>query len=431
MSRDDFASENASNWAKVRSYLVTNLSRELEADPPPDHLYRSISAQKLDQIYIRSQIQMDDSLRTRLLREVLDEVAGYGPIQPFLDDPDINEIMVNGPKLVFIEKNGELIETNIHFKDNEHVLRIINRMILPLGRRLDRDYPMVDAHLPDGSRVNAIIPPVSSIGPCLTVRKFLRSTMTIEDLIRSGTLTENMAEFLRACIAARLNIIITGPTSSGKTTLLNVLSTFIPEKERIITIEDAIELRLMQRHVIQLETIPPSVDGTGEVTTRDLVRNSLRMRPDRIIVGEVRSAEALDMLQAMNTGHHGSMTTLHANSPRDALSRLETMVMMAELDLPLLAIRRQMSSAIDLVIHQSRLSDGTRKITYITEISGMEGEVITMSDIFKYEQTGIGPNGKVIGRLLPTGIRPMFSPRLEVVGYRLKGEIFGGGSEYL
>jgi pilus assembly protein CpaF len=301
-------------------------------------------------------------------------------------------------------------------------------MINPLGRRVDADHPMVDARLPDGSRLNAIIPPAAVDGPHITIRKFLLNRMTITDLIATGTLTQNMAEFLEACVVARLNIIISGPTSSGKTTFLNILSGFIPGNQRIVTIEDAVELQLQQRHVIRLESRPPGVDGTGGIAVRELVRNALRMRPDRIIVGEVRTGETLDMLQAMNTGHYGSLTTVHSNSPRDGLARLETMAMMAGLDMPLLAIRRQIASAVQLVVHLVRLTDGSRKIGNITEVSGMEGDVITMSDIFKWEQTGMGSEGKIMGNLRATGLRPMFTPRLEVVGYKLRGEIFGGGS---
>jgi pilus assembly protein CpaF len=332
--------------------------------------------------------------------------------------------MVNGSQSVYIERHGELFETDVKFEDDNHVLRVIDRIIYPLGRRVDSDHPMVDARLPDGSRVNIIIPPTAVNGPCITIRKFLQNRMTMPDLIRTGTLTEHMAEFLQACIVARLNVIVSGPTSSGKTTFLNVLTGYIPGQQRIITIEDAVELQLQQRHVIRLETKNSNLDGSGEVTIRDLVRNALRMRPDRIIVGEVRGGEAMDMIQAMNTGHHGSITTVHANSPRDAITRLETLAMMSGLDMPLLAIRRQISAAINLVIHISRLNDGARKITNITEVSGMEGEVATMQDLFKFEQTGLGPDGKVMGNLRPTGLRPMFTPRLEVVGYKLRSEIF-------
>ncbi len=411
--------------ARLKAYLVTNLRQEIEANPPAPGQVRPYATGLLPQIYARTRVQLNEKVRQNLFREVLDELAGYGPLQPFLDDASISEIMVNGPEQIFIERNGELIETGARFESEEHVLRIIDRILHPLGRSVDADRPMADARLPDGSRVNAIIPPVSAVGPCITIRKFLQNTMAMEDMIRFGTLTEHMAEFLQACVAARLNILISGPTSSGKTTMLNVLSSFIPERERIVTIEDAVELQLKQKHVIRLETKARGVEGTGEITARDLVRNTLRMRPDRIIVGEVRSGEALDMLQAMNTGHHGSLTTLHANSPRDAMSRLETMVLMAGLELPLIAIRRQAASAFNLVVHLGRLTDGSRKITHITEISGMEGDVITMSDIFKFEQTGVGPDGKVIGLLKATGLRPLFTPRLEVVGYKLGSEIFG------
>jgi pilus assembly protein CpaF len=335
--------------------------------------------------------------------------------------------MVNGAKQVFIERNGELIETDVVFEDDEHVMRIINRMLSPLGRRVDSDSPSADARLPDGSRVNVVIPPVAIIGPTITIRKFLKTKMSVEDMIKLESLTPYMAKFLEACVGARLNILVTGNTSSGKTTILNLLSGMIPDRERIVTIEDAVELQLKQRHVVRLETKLPNVDGSGAVTVRDLVRNALRMRPDRIVVGEVRGGEAMDMLQAMNTGHAGSLTTLHANSPRDANSRLETMAMMAGLDMPLVAIRRQIASAISLIVHLARLSDGTRKMTYITEVTGMEGDIITLSDIFKFEQTGVTPEGKIIGALKPTGLRPQFNPRLEVSGYKLGGEIFGAG----
>ncbi len=413
---------------RLRSHLTAALSRELDTRTPSPEQYRPVATQLLQKIYANSNISLPAAVQETVMKQVLDDVVGFGPIQPFLEDPEVNEIMVNGAKIIFIEKHGELIETGATFQSDEHVLRVINRMIAPLGKRIAQDTPTVDAHLPGGSRLNAVIPPVALNGPCITIRKFLPNQMKMDDLIGLGSITPHMAEFLEACVAARLNILVTGPTSSGKTTFLNVLSNFIPEHERIITIEDAVELKLRQKHVISLETRPPDVDGSGAVTTRDLVCNVLRMRPDRIIIGEVRSSEALDMLQAMNTGHHGSMTTLHANSPRDATSRLETMVMMAGLELPLLAIRRQIAAAINLVVHQSRLTDGTRKTTQITEISGMEGDVITMTDIFKFQQTGIDKNGKIMGDLQPTGIRPLFGPRLEVVGFKLKADIFGAGT---
>jgi pilus assembly protein CpaF len=308
-----------------------------------------------------------------------------------------------------------------------HLLHIIDRIVSQVGRRVDESSPMVDARLPDGSRVNVIIPPVAVDGPQLTIRKFLETKMSMEELVELGALTQYMAKFLEACVVARLNILVTGNTSSGKTTILNVLSSSIPERERIVTIEDAVELKLKQRHVVRLETKLPGVDGTGAMSVRDLVRNALRMRPDRIVVGEVRGGEAMDMLQAMNTGHTGSLTTLHANTPRDAISRLETMSMMAGLDMPLLAIRKQIAAAINLIVHLARLSDGTRKMTYITEVAGMEGDVVTLTDIFKFEQASVTPQGKIIGQLRPTGIRPLFSPRLEAAGYKLGGEVFGAG----
>ena len=368
---------------------------------------------------------MGASARDQLLRDIMDEILGFGPIQPLLDDPDVSEIMVNGPNKIYIEKKGQLSRSPIKFEDNEHVLRIIDRIILPLGRRVDADSPTVDARLPDGSRVNAVIMPVSIDGPSITIRKFSKEKLTVDQLINFGSLTVTMAEFLRACVVCRLNILISGGTGSGKTTLLNVLSTNIPQEERIVTIEDAAELQLQQEHVVRLETKTPNMDGRGAVTIRDLVRNSLRMRPDRIVVGEVRGGEALDMLQAMNTGHDGSLTTIHANSPRDALSRLETLVMMAGMDLPLKIVRQQISSAVDLIIQQTRLRDGTRLVTAITEVAGMESDTIVLTDIFRFEQKGVESNGKVIGELKPTGIRPMFYPRLEVAGFKLGSEVFG------
>jgi pilus assembly protein CpaF len=332
--------------------------------------------------------------------------------------------MVNGPNQVYTERKGKLTLTNVKFEDDDHVLRIIERIILPLGRRVDPDSPTVDARLPDGSRVNAVIPPVAIDGPSITIRKFFTEKLTIEQLIEFGSITRKMAEFVRACVIARLNIVISGGTGSGKTTTLNILSGYIPEDERIVTIEDAAELQLHQEHVVRMETKSPNIDGSGAVNIRDLVRNSLRMRPDRIVVGECRGGEALDMLQAMNTGHDGSLTTVHANSPRDALSRLETLSLMSGLDMPLGVIREQIASAVDLIVQQSRLKDGSRKITNITEVAGMEGNTIVMTDIFKFEQTGVGPNGKIMGELKPTGIRPLFIGRLEAAGFKLGAEVF-------
>ena len=371
--------------------------------------------------------EMPASIRNTILDSALAELVGYGPLELLLADPDTSDIMVNGSRLTFVERNGEIIETDLKFDDDKHLMRIINRILNPIGRRVDYDNPTADARLPDGSRVNVIIPPVAIDGPHISIRKFMQTRMSMEDIINLGTLSNYMAIFLQACVVSRLNIIITGNTSSGKTTMLNLLSGYIPEHERIVTIEDAVEIQLKQRHVVRLETKLPNVEGTGAVTVRELVRNALRMRPDRLVVGEVRGGEALDMLQAMNTGHSGSITTLHANSPRDAISRMETMALMSGIDLPVIAIRRQIASAIDLVVHMSRLQDGTRKTTQITEIVGMEGDIVTQMDIFKFIQTGVSQDGKVVGELRPTGIRPQFTPKLEVAGFKLGGEIFGAG----
>jgi pilus assembly protein CpaF len=362
--------------------------------------------------------------RVRMLEQITDEILGLGPLEPLLRDETLTEVMVNGPQQVYIERDGKLELTNVTFQNDEHVMRIIQRIIAPIGRRVDESSPMVDARLADGSRVNAIIPPLSLIGPVITIRKFAATPFTVDDLIRFGTSTPEMFEFLEACVKARLNIFVSGGTGSGKTTMLNILSSFIPDDERIVTVEDAAELQLRQEHVITLESRPANIEGKGAIPIRELVRNALRMRPDRIVVGECRSGEALDMLQAMNTGHDGSMSTGHANTPRDMLSRLETMVLMAGMDLPLRAIREQISSAVDLIVHQNRLKDGTRKITHITEVQGMEGEVIVMQDVFVFEQTGMN-DGKIEGKLKPTGIRPHFVERFEVAGIHLPPNIFG------
>src|SRR6478752_1324119 len=362
--------------------------------------------------------------RVRMLEQITDEIIGLGPLEPLLRDESITEVMVNGPRQVYIERSGKLELTNVVFQNDDHVMRIIDRIIAPIGRRVDESSPMVDARLTDGSRVNAIIPPLSLVGPVITIRKFSASPFTVDDLIRFGTATADMFDFLRACVEARLNIFVSGGTGSGKTTTLNVLSSFIPNDERIVTIEDAAKLQLRQEHVVTLESRPPNIEGKGAIPIRELVRNSLRMRPDRIIVGECRAGEALDMLQAMNTGHDGSMSTGHANSPRDMLSRLETMVLMAGVDLPLRAIREQVASAVDLIVQQSRLKDGTRKIVNITEVQGMEGDVIVMQDVFVFEQTGV-VEGKIQGRLKPTGIRPKFVEKFEVQGIHLPPGLFG------
>jgi pilus assembly protein CpaF len=411
--------------AKLKDYLISVITRDLEQNPPSEELRRQAITQNLQQAYQSTRLQLPATLREQLFHDILDGLLGFGPIQPMLEDESISEIMVNGPKKVFIERSGKLVKTNLTFENDTAVMRLIEKIIAPLGRRVDADTPTVDARLPDGSRVNAVIPPCAIDGPTITIRKFKKDKLSVEQLITYGSLTKSMAEFIRACVVSRLNVIISGGTGSGKTTLLNVLSGFIPEDERIVTIEDAAELKLQQEHVVRLETKPANIEGKYAVSIRELVRNSLRMRPDRIIVGECRGGESLDMLQAMNTGHDGSLTTLHANAPRDALSRLETMCMMSGMDLPIKVIREQIASAIDLIIQQSRLKDGSRKVTAITEVAGMEGDTIVLTDIFKFEQTGISSDGKVIGDLKPTGIRPLFSPRLEAGGFKLGPEVFG------
>jgi pilus assembly protein CpaF len=362
--------------------------------------------------------------RVRMLEQITDEIIGLGPLEPLLRDDSVSEIMVNGPRQIYIERSGKLELTNVVFQNDDHVMRIIDRIISPIGRRVDESSPMVDARLTDGSRVNAIIPPLSLIGPVITIRKFAASPFTVDDLVRFGTATPDMFEFLRACVEARLNCFVSGGTGSGKTTTLNVLSSFIPNDERIVTIEDAAELQLRQEHVVTLESRPPNIEGKGAIPIRELVRNALRMRPDRIVVGECRGGEALDMLQAMNTGHDGSLSTGHANTPRDMLARLETMVLMAGVDLPVRAIREQIASAVDLIVHQARLKDGTRKIVAITEVQGMEGDVIVMQDVFVFEQTGV-IDGKIQGRLKATGIRPKFVEQFETQGIHLPNGIFG------
>ncbi len=362
--------------------------------------------------------------REMILQDLMDEVLGYGPIQTFLDEDLVTEVMVNGPDQVYIEQRGKISLTDKIFHDNNHVLRIIEKIVAPLGRRIDESTPMVDARLPDGSRVNAIIPPLSLVGPTITIRKFSRDPFTVDDLIGFESLSREMADFLEACVKARLNAVVSGGTGSGKTTTLNVLSSFIPDNERIVTIEDAAELQLRQDHIISLESRPPNIEGKGQVTIRDLVKNSLRMRPDRIVVGECRAGEALDMLQAMNTGHDGSLTTGHANSPRDILSRLETMVLMAGMDLPVRAIREQMASALDIIVQQARMRDGTRKITHISEVVGMEQDKITLQDIFLFVQTGVDAEGRVQGYHKPTGIMPKFIEQFDVLGIDMPRDIF-------
>ena len=362
--------------------------------------------------------------RDELVTAVADEVLGLGPIESLVRDESVSEIMVNAPDVVFYEKEGRLYLSSVRFRDEAHIMRIVERIVAPLGRRVDESSPMVDARLPDGSRVNVIIPPVAPKSATITIRKFRADKMTVEDLIAAGTLGRELAEFFRACVQVRLNLLISGGTGTGKTTLLNALSSFIPDTERIVTIEDPTELRLQQGHVVSLEARPPSLEGKGEITQRELVRNALRMRPDRIIVGEARGPEAFDMMQAMNTGHEGSLSTVHANSPRDCLARVENMILMAGLDLPVRAIREQMASAVHLVLQIARFPDGTRKITQVSEVSGMEGQLVTMQDVFRFEQTGIDPEGRVLGELRTTGIRPRFTEKFEVAGIRLPVDLF-------
>jgi pilus assembly protein CpaF len=412
--------------------LKTRVQNKLlgELDPSMDvnrtaEVRRTIE-ELFENILAEESIALSRAEKKRLFEAIVAEILGFGPLEPLLADEGITEIMVNGSKNVYIERKGKVERVPVSFESDEHVMRIIDRIVSPLGRRIDESSPYVDARLPDGSRVNAVIPPISLVGPVLTIRKFAKIPITVDDLIRFGSITAEGIEFLKACVSSRLNIVISGGTGSGKTTLLNILSQFIPADERIITIENAAELQLRQDHVVSLESRPPNIEGRGEVTIRDLVVNALRMRPERIVVGEVRDDAALDMLQAMNTGHDGSMTTLHSNSPRDTLSRLETMVMMAGMDLPSRAIREQIASAINLIVHQERLRDGTRHITYITEVQGMEGDVITMTDLFVFEQTGI-ESGRVVGRLRPTGLRPKFMDRIEASGIHLPASVFGIG----
>jgi len=378
----------------------------------------------LEAILAAESTPMNLQERERLAQEVLDEVFGLGPLEPLLADPSVSDILVNTYKQVYIERRGMLELTNVQFRDDTHLMSVIERIVSAIGRRVDESSPMVDARLADGSRVNAIIPPLAVDGPCLSIRRFGRERLNAEDLVANKTLTQPMLDLLKGCVKARLNILVSGGTGAGKTTLLNVLSSFISDRERIVTIEDAAELQLHQEHVVRLETRPSNIEGKGAIHQRQLMINSLRMRPDRIIVGEVRGEEALDMLQAMNTGHDGSLTTVHSNSPRDALSRLETMVAMSNLNIPTVAIRRQIASAIDVVVQVSRLSDGTRRVTNLAEITGMEKEIVTMQDIFVFQKQGIRESGEVLGEFVATGIRPKFSERLLVTGIQLASSMF-------
>jgi pilus assembly protein CpaF len=418
-TRMDFSAVKAA----IHRKLIQKLDLERLTESDREQVRREVS-QILENLVMGESTPMTLQERERLSQEVLNEVFGLGPLEPLLNDSSISDILVNTHRQVYIERNGILEPTPIQFRDDQHLMTIIDRIVSAVGRRVDESSPMVDARLPDGSRVNAIIPPLSIDGPSLSIRRFGRDRLKADDLVRNRTLTAPMLELLKGCIQARLNMLISGGTGAGKTTLLNMLSQFISDRERIITIEDAAELQLHQRHVVRLETRPPNIEGQGAIRQRQLVINALRMRPDRILVGEVRGEEALDMLQAMNTGHEGSLTTIHANTPRDALSRLETMVAMANLNLPDSAIRHQITSAIDVIAQVSRLSDGTRKVISIAEVTGMEGEIITMQDIFVYQKKGIGPNGQVLGEFMPTGIRPKFAERLLVAGFRLPIDMF-------
>lgn len=421
VARTDFGGVKAAIHRKLIQKL--NLDRLNEVNR--EDVRREVS-QILEALVVGESAPMNLQERERLAQEVLDEVFGLGPLEPLLADPTVSDILVNTHKHVYVERKGMLEATSIQFRDDVHLMGIIDRIVSAIGRRVDESSPMVDARLSDGSRVNAIIPPLAVDGPCLSIRRFGRDPLTADDLLNNNSLTPPMLDLMRGCVKARLNVLISGGTGAGKTTFLNVLSSFISNRERIVTIEDAAELQLHQEHVVRLETRPPNIEGKGAIHQRQLVINSLRMRPDRIIVGEVRSEEALDMLQAMNTGHDGSLTTIHANTPRDALGRLETMVAMASLNIPESAIRRQISSAIDVVVQVSRLSDGTRKVVSLAEITGMEGEVVTMQDIFVFRKRGIRENGEVIGEFMATGVRPKFAEKLLVTGIQLPSAMFEG-----
>jgi pilus assembly protein CpaF len=425
----DLKKEIAFNELKAKIHFqmlnLLDLSRLSEA---PDSILQEDLRKGIDIILAEGKLVLPLPEKERLCKEIRDELLGYGPLEPLLHDPSVGDILVNGYDLIFVERKGKLERSTIRFNDNAHLVKIIEKIASGVGRRVDESSPMVDARLPDGSRVNAIIPPLALDGPALSIRKFAKVPLRVSDLIEFNSITQEIAQVLEAMVKARINILISGGTGTGKTVFLNVLSSFIPNDERIITIEDSAELQMQQEHVVRLETRPPNLEGSGEVTMRDLVRNALRMRPERIILGEVRSGEALDMLQAMNTGHDGSLATIHANSPRDALSRLETMVSMAGLNIPDRAIRHQIASAIQVVLQLARLSDGSRKMMNLNEIVGMEGETITMQEIFNFELMGITEDRRVKGQFVTTGIRPKFMKRLEALGIQLPARLFQEGS---